>query len=262
MRPFLPAFGAAMAMSLLGGQPSFGAAPGTNLIGDWQVEHVHNDQGATHTLTFTDDDQRLVGRFIKFGADKILFRTVDGEASCGASSIATSQIAAGALIAHTMAGRGVPPVAPNASISAMWLRCGSGSVGPGFDGGDAWFVDLPQHQLAMGYYGSTILVLASVPNSAPIQASFPCRKAATIVEKAICGSADLASFDRSVAASYGDDLKQFAVTGDLEATAKLKKSQQEWLRTRDKCGEDEKCLRKAMSVRLQVMADTAGFTGE
>ena len=114
----------------------------------------------------------------------------------------------------------------------------------------------------MGYYGSTILVLAPVPVGAVPSASFPCAKAATSPEEAICGSRELASLDRSVGTSFSDDLRQFTATGDPEASAKLKTTQKKWLLARDRCGADEGCLRKAMGTRLQALADTEAFTGE
>ncbi len=42
-----------------------------------------------------------------------------------------------------------------------------------------------------------MLVLMKIPSNAPIQASFPCLKASTSTEHAICGSYQLAAFDQS-----------------------------------------------------------------
>ena len=257
------------------GSPSLShAQPLAGLRGVWQVEHVRNDQGATHRLDIRNDDPKLVGRLLDVSDGSIAFHTADGDESCASPTLSPVPDTAGALVAKTMAGRGAPPVTPlpqdyglvlppGAQVQVLWLRCRSGAVGPGYgDRPNTWFLEMPEHRVAMGYYGSTILILTPVEGGVAPRASFDCGRAGRAAEKAICASSDLAGFDSSVAASYRDDLRQFAATGDHAATAKLETSQKDWLRVRDRCGADAACLRKAMVGRLQAMANTGSFTGE
>ena len=260
----------AVVMSFRG--PLLADPPDTGLLGHWRVEHLHSDRESSARLSMVEDDPRYVGRFIDIGADRIVFHASDGDAPCGAPSLSRSNLTAGLLFGRTMAGGGVPrhaavpadyglPLGPGARVKVAWLRCGSGVAGPGFGKADTWLLGLPHHRLAMAYFGSTVLVLAPVPEGALPEASFACGKAATTTEKAICRSADLAGYDRSVAAGYADDLRQFAAIGDPAATAKLKASQKDWLVSRDRCAADPGCLHRSMAARLEVLADTARFTG-
>jgi uncharacterized protein YecT (DUF1311 family) len=245
-----------------------------DILGDWQVESVRNDEGATHKLVLTEDDQRFVGRFLHFGSKEVTFLTPDGEAKCGDPSISPEFLTAGDLVAETMAGRGGAPVtplprdyglpfSPSDHVEANWLACRVGFLGPGLGARNkTWFLDLPQHRLAMGYFASTILILGPVPLGTPPKASFLCGEARTPSEKAICSSASLASFDRSISKSYADDLQQFKDVRDPDATLKLKQSQQDWLRIRNQCGGDGGCLLKSMSARLEALSDTSAFTGD
>ena len=49
---------------------------------------------------------------------------------------------------------------------------------------------------------------------------------------------------------------------DPAESAKLKATRKAWLLARDRCGSDERCLRKTMAVRRQALADIEAFTGE
>ncbi len=84
---------------------------------------------------------------------------------------------------------------------------------------------------------------------APAQAaSFDCAKAATVVEKTICGDAGLSRLDEALGESYAEALAQAA------DPAALKSEQRAWLReTRDACA-DVACLKAVYEVRIAVLA--------
>lgn len=79
-------------------------------------------------------------------------------------------------------------------------------------------------------------------------ASFDCAKAATAVEKTICGDAELSKLDEDLAGAYTDALDRAA-----EPDA-VKTVQRTWLRnTRDACA-DAACLKAAYQARIEELA--------
>ncbi len=76
-------------------------------------------------------------------------------------------------------------------------------------------------------------------------ASFDCRKAASEVEKLVCGDLILSKSDDDLAALYAKTLKQAA------DPVSVRKQQREWLRrVRDRCM-DVSCLRDAYATRIK-----------
>lgn len=88
-------------------------------------------------------------------------------------------------------------------------------------------------------------------------ASFDCAKAGTAIEKAICGSVELARLDRGVAEAYARKLKYSFEDGEK---AKNQAEQRQWLAARDqKCGTgDAACLKYMYAARLKVLSETNG----
>ncbi|WP_186222177.1 hypothetical protein [Burkholderia gladioli] len=61
----------------------------------------------------------------------------------------------------------------------------------------AWIALADDQKMYLRWRDEVMLVLMKIPSNAPIQASFPCLKASTSTEHAICGSYQLAAFDQS-----------------------------------------------------------------
>ncbi len=247
-------------------QPVLGAGAVAGPAGQWRVEHVEIDRNSGRRVSIAYDDPRSVGRYMDFSPDRILFGDVDGSSVCRAphyseAKLTLSEMMTGSFGATSKAFQRSDyglPLSTIEPMTATLLKCGSGSVGKGFDGGyDSWFVNLPNHRLAMGYFDTSILVLApATPDAKPV-ASFDCAKAATATEKAICGSQDLASLDRSIAASYADAVRY--ADGETADILKLKAGQTAWLRARNRCAADDKCLRASMNRQLLELAKDAGL---
>lgn len=109
---------------------------------------------------------------------------------------------------------------------------------------EPWIAPHGRDRLIMRLDEQTLLVLARrKPDSRPA-ASFPCQRAASSTEKAICGSFKLAAWDRSVALAWRKRVEGFgAAVAD----------QKDWLRDRDTCGADAQCLEDKMSNRVAVL---------
>lgn len=108
----------------------------------------------------------------------------------------------------------------------------------------------------------SLLVLtlsAHPPGVAPSPAraaSFPCAKATTPTEKAICADQGLSKLDERLAAAYRSALNQLSGSSPEEgkAQAALKADQRAWLGERNGCGGDVSCLRAVQERRLAVLS--------
>ncbi len=237
-----------------------------SLIGIWQVSEVHIDTGAMRTFLYQHNDFRLTGRLFTIERDRLITYAPEVEL-CTNPKITTTITTPVDLIGHSMAGREFLPEMPtpedyeltlakNKPVEVLSINCQEGLFGGGLgaDGGiqGAWVVVLNNDKLAIRWYDETILVLNRLPVNAKPKASFNCEKAATTVEKTICGSIALAAFDNSVAQSY-----RFAITQykeyDLNGLNLFRARQKKWLIQRNKCGSDADCLQKSMADRLEAI---------
>ena len=97
-------------------------------------------------------------------------------------------------------------------------------------------------------------------------ASFDCRKANTDVERMVCKDSKLSEFDVLISNDYeamlrrvAEEYERFGVKEQTNAVNKVKASQREWLRDRNKC-EELKCVRASYETRRYQLNPTEGFT--
>ena len=94
--------------------------------------------------------------------------------------------------------------------------------------------------------GALLLVLAA---DAAEAASFPCEKAETADEKAICAHLPLNDLDVEMATRF-EILRAMLPMG---GNAKLREDQETWLIERRACGGDVACLKQSYEGRLTVL---------
>ncbi len=245
----------------------------TTLLGTWQVTKVLIDTKATHKPDYQYNDPILKGRLVWISPDRLTMGTPH-EKQCNSATVSSMRITPEKLIKDSMAGRGEEPQIPtpkdfglqlarNLPVDAHRINCNGRLFHPSLgqlDGiNGVWVIVLPNGQLAMRYYGESILILSRLPANAKPKPSFDCSKAKTPVEKTICGSVELASFDLSVAESYKQNIKGFTEGKDSLAVKRVKAAQRAWLKKRDACGTDAACLKKTMEDQLEAMADLESF---
>ena len=230
-------------------------------LGNWQVDAVLIDGGATRTLHYQHDDDRLKGRMVALGPGE-LTTDLPEDKRCGRPSVTSRRTTAGALIRDTMAHRGSAPVTPtpgdyelglasSAPVEVWQIDCADGGMGPAGRENGTWIVALPGGKLAMRWYDETILRLTRVPENAKPSPSFDCAKATLPAEKAICASRSLAAFDRSVAASYSFVTRHLTELDDTDTLKRVQNSQRAWLQKRNTCAADPACLEKSMDSRVK-----------
>ncbi len=105
---------------------------------------------------------------------------------------------------------------------------------------------------------ASLAALGGAPHGARAAASFDCKRAATIVEKEICGLTAFQDLDRDIAATYAQALAALSAA-DADA---LRAEQRAWLKERDDCGDlihgdppvyadVYACLRDALTARAK-----------
>ncbi|WP_424682700.1 lysozyme inhibitor LprI family protein [Frateuria sp. YIM B11624] len=226
------------------------------LQGRWEVVQVavdHRDQ--SHWLYFPDDP-RLLGRQLEIGSGGIHFD--DDSRPCQNPAMTSLR---GDTLQHFIGVRYPRPAAfdtpTRPTLTDFGLKLADAPVAPlqvVCTPGDAlwsgaWFVALSEDRLLTNYDNDGyVLVLRRRGERDPVQASFACAKARGATEQAICASATLAGYDRSVAAAYRFALQR----ADGEART-FRQTQRDWIATRDACGADADCLGKSMRERVDQL---------
>jgi hypothetical protein len=84
----------------------------------------------------------------------------------------------------------------------------------------------------------------------PFSPAFNCNKASTDTEKAICMDWNLAELDFTLSSLWASD--------NMDSQSSENKSQSMWLKTRDSCQSDGKCIEKSYKDRLAAVCASKG----
>ncbi|WP_155632278.1 lysozyme inhibitor LprI family protein [Burkholderia cepacia] len=230
--------------------------------GQWEVESVHLNADAEWTPSYGWNDPRLVGRLFVFKENKIWTDAPENR-SCTDINTQTSQTNFRELISSSMSGFGNPAtnateknykidIPGSTKVDVIRIFCGTqpwqGSLGASDKTSGAWMISSGPGRLLLRWYGETILTLKRVHENAKPNPSFNCDKATRETEREICGSYELSSFDKSIATSFSQLIKQRKSAGD--AVGDAVREQKEWLSKRDSCGKDAACILDAMKAQL------------
>lgn len=226
-----------------------------SMSGQWEVIQVAVDRADQPHWQYFPDDPRLLGRQLVISGSSISLN--DDSRDClapASSSLAKNRLdrfvgqqfprppAFGTPARPTL--RDFDLKLPDSIVSPVRLSCTPGNSP--WDG--AWLVPLSPDSMLTNYDNSGyMLVLRRRGGTTRPVASFPCGKAHAGAEQAICASAALAGYDRSVTAAYRRALE----IADDRAT--LRQEQLEWLGTRNTCGTDTDCLEKSMRRRVEQL---------
>jgi uncharacterized protein YecT (DUF1311 family) len=233
------------------------AAPAPS--GTWDVVAVQVDTNATRAQAFFYNDPRLVGRSFTFAGSKIT--TTASEGGCQVATFASTTGKAGDIFKNAMGMRTdtVPitpadyaiKLTPGQQVPVTMVSCktgfGAGSPNP--------LIHMSNGQLLLPWNDGALLVLQQRKAAVRPTASFSCTKAASVTEKTICGSVDLAAFDRSVGVAFKDATKLLQETSP-DQLASFRKQQRDWLVKRNQCGVNASCLQKSMADRLEILVNT------
>lgn len=236
--------------------------------GQWQVRRVLLNEERMDRLLYQVDDPRLVGRTVSI--EPVHIESDLPEASTCTQPVLEPHLQPlNVLLTDTLVstrpgqdlarafGLSLPGTQ---EVKVAWTACTTGRFGPSLKGmpasrqtksGRTWVALAAPNQLLLRWYGDTVLVLEPVPSEQQPRPSFACDRARLPAEQAICASPRLASYDLSVFEAW----KWLVQTCEGEASClnEARRTQRQWMLTRNRCGGDEACLRRAMKSRLDVL---------
>lgn len=236
-------------------------APPAEIAGTWDVERVAVDREDGLHWEYRPDDPQLLGRSLIIAPDRVQFG--DGK-EIGCQQAAWNPHAttwgyrfAKGFIRPTNGGRSPTPLpadfdlkVPVTQRATAYSLCPSPRPKGARFPRDTWVALQASDQLALHYDNQVLLVLRRrLPDTRP-SASFACAKAATPTEKVICGSFDLAAWDRSVALAFRLALER--QTPDKQA--EIRREQKEWLAKRNACGSDAECIDDQQRRRVEELS--------
>ncbi|MDB4988101.1 MAG: hypothetical protein JWN04_3279 [Myxococcaceae bacterium] len=244
----------ALACLVLGSARASDSAPPSHFVGQWEVERVLPDQADRMRWTMrTNSPSMIYRRFV------ITDRTVELDGAVCMQRWVARSITWGELfrIGFLRGPRPATSIHPKPEDFELVLSkqtrvkayplCFEPNVkNPWLRG--QWVVFEGSDRMIMHADETLIFVFRRVPEGEHPLASFSCAQAATPTEKAICGNAELANWDRSVAEALRQ-LPRSAVQAE-----ELLAEQPEWLRTRDQCGADAACLETSMRNRTSDLS--------
>lgn len=229
------------------------AAPPADLLGTWEVTRVEPDRGDQMRWQVPPQDPKVLGRELVISKDEVRF-ALDQE-PCRRPSWKTTTMTWADLFGRGFRRpEGTKPTPSDFELKvssrdkvAAYVPC----PGPKAKGTDVWLqpkwlVLQDPDTLVMHKDSQVLLILKKRPPNAKPRASFSCEKAATPTEKAICGSFELAGWDRSVAAAYSEALDR-----NRDHPDKIRAEQKAWLKQRDACGDKVSCLDDLLWRRVE-----------
>lgn len=241
-----------------------GAAATTplELQGTWEVTQVALDTKDQPHWRYEPNDPRILGRSLRLGADGEIVFNFQRELCDRVVWSSAPRSTLGVLIGKSFprpprAGLQRSPTLPDfelkfpdQTVTPFSAVCAGAdaSKGKAARWADAWFVSFGSEKLLVGYDSDTILVLVKTKVGAPTKPSFSCSGTLNVTESAICSSAALAGYDRSVAAAYKRSLKRRETESEI-----VKEEQRQWVTVRNNCKSDTSCLENQMRERLDVL---------
>jgi hypothetical protein len=228
----------------------------SSLTGTWDVERVLVDGQDQMHWGYRPNDPQFVGRELMISTSEVRFN--GSMLGCKQSTWVPHATTWGYLIGKGFprspdGGRKATPVPADFELrvsktakATAYLLCPRPEDRESSFVSGTWLAIQDADSAALRIGSAALLILTRRPPTARPRASFPCEKAGTPTEKAICASFPLAAWDRSVAAAWRE-----RIAADSGAVEQLRGEQKEWLSERDRCGADAQCLRDKMIQRVR-----------
>ncbi|WP_174992889.1 lysozyme inhibitor LprI family protein [Burkholderia arboris] len=243
-----------------------GELPG-GLIGKWEVVEIHVNKNFGGRVNYGWDDPRLKWRLFNFSSIEISNNTPEDETNCVTPEISPEDVNFDDFLRVYLGGYGKSSsrsptkdyelgVAGNTNVQVMHVLCGqkhwNGLLGGIYDNdrdnNGSWLLMMSKQRVLLSWYDETILVLSKIASGAKPSPSFACSKATLPTEWAICGSFELAGFDKSVDSAYRVALRDAQQSS--ESIVDIQRQQRAWLKERNRCGSNSNCIQAAMKKQL------------
>jgi uncharacterized protein YecT (DUF1311 family) len=235
------------------------AAPPAVIAGTWEVERVEEDAQDSLRWRFPHNDPRFVGRTLVIQAGRVALED-DKELTCQQDTWPVKRSTWATLFAkgfpRVRPGLNPNPTPEDFAVVLPKMVKKSAAVAEVLCQGpheakfplNQWAVVAPSGELLVHYDTQVLLALRRRAADEKPMASFDCSKAATPTEKTICGRADLASWDRSVALAVG-----VAKSREPGRAAEIDAAQVAWSKKRSACGADAGCIENLQLDRVDEL---------
>lgn len=236
------------------------------LVGSWEVVEVHINMASGRRVYYGWNEPRMMWRLFYFGDEEIKNNTPEEGTNCAAPTFSRQRVRLDDFLRRNFEyEKGASPskdyklgVAGSTDVELIRVLCGqerwNGELGPTHgdtaqDSDGSWLIPMGKKRVMLRWYDQMILVLAKLPPGAKPSPSFACAKATLPTERAICGSLELAGFDKSVGFAYSVAL--WEARRHSESTVDIRCKQREWLNERNRCGRDTQCIQAEMKKQLK-----------
>jgi uncharacterized protein YecT (DUF1311 family) len=241
--------------ALMAAQGLAHSAPPAGMVGTWDIVHVAVDGQDTTHQTYNQDDPRLMAGILVIVDSGV--KLDPGDMECEKVPWSPHPISWQALIARgfprpRVGGRSSKPtpddfglkLSPSAQTTAYSICPEPKTRFPT----DTWAAISEPDSLLLRYDPQVLLVLKRRPPNARPAPSFDCARTTNPTEMTICKSFPLAAWDRSVALALKQVTEMFPERSD-----ELKHSQGQWVRERNACGTNAKCIDDSLQNRVAAL---------
>ncbi|HEX3698443.1 MAG TPA: lysozyme inhibitor LprI family protein [Polyangia bacterium] len=224
------------------------------LRGVWDVEHVALDKKDTIHHTYQPDDPELMAASLIIGTPDVRFSI--GHLECSQTNwqarVTTwRDLFAKAFVRSNSASQSKFPTPDDFGIAVGPEKATAYSLCPDSRSRfpkNSWAALKEADVLLLRYDEQLLFVLRRRSENAEPKPSFDCGKAVQAAEKAICKDFELAAMDRAL------DLARRQLLEALpEKKDSLGKTQTQWLKERDACGNDPKCIGQSIRRRIETL---------
>lgn len=244
----------------------------TDLLGTWEVSHVHTNLESGRKPYFQWNSPLLRWRIFTFSEKEITSAELNTTTKCNNPSTTQKRVHLDNYLKSNLGGYGEKsrnsPIddyklnfPKNHQADIIIVKCENQTwnelLGASYpsskkessDG--SWLLIINKKHMLIRWHDETLLRLSKFPPSSKPSPSFPCEQSKHITEITICKSFELSGLDKSIASAF--DLLLNQALRESNDVLEVRQQQKAWLRQRNACGENQSCLEKVMTMRLEQL---------
>ncbi|WP_153050183.1 lysozyme inhibitor LprI family protein [Pseudomonas sp. MF4836] len=245
----------------------------TDLLGTWEVSQVHTNLESGRKSYYHWDSPLLRWRIFTLSEKEITAAELNTTTTCNNPSTTQKRVYLDDYLKSNLGGYGEKsrnspiddyklnlPKNYQADIiivkceNQIWNELLGASYLPSKkeDSDGSWLLLLNKKYMILRWHDETLLRLSKIPPPSKPSPSFSCEKSKHITEITICKSFELSGLDKSIASAF--DLLLNETLRESIDVLEMRQQQKAWLRQRNACGENQSCLAKVMTMRLEQLS--------
>lgn len=243
-----------------------------DLLGTWEVSHVHTNLESGRKPYYQWNSPLLRWRIFTFSEKEITSAELNKTTKCNNPSTTQKRVHLDNYLKSNLGGYGEKSrnspiddyklnLPKNHQADIIIVKCENqiwnellgasypSSKKENSDG--SWLLTINKKHMLIRWHDETLLRLSKIPPSSKPSPSFPCEQSKHITEITICKSFELSGLDKSIASAF--DLLLNQALRESNDVLEVRQQQKAWLRQRNACGENQSCLEKVMTMRLEQL---------